>query len=95
MPCGGLDDGTGGTRLRLRSTCLRPGVKAAMSYDPNNPFARILRGELPCVKVAETGDVLAFMDLMPQANGHVLVVPKEAAAKIFDLSDAAGAACDV
>ncbi|MCG1019661.1 MULTISPECIES: HIT family protein [Burkholderiaceae] len=64
-----------------------------MTYDLNNPFARILRGELPCVKVAETGDVLAFMDLMPQADGHVLVVPKEAAAQIFDLSDAAGAAC--
>ncbi|MEJ2768726.1 HIT domain-containing protein [Mycetohabitans sp. B46] len=65
----------------MRSACLRPGVRAAMTYDLNNPFARILRGELPCVKIAETGDVLAFMDLMPQANGHVWVVPKEAAAE--------------
>lgn len=64
-----------------------------MSYDENNPFARILRGELPCIQVAETHAVLAFMDLMPQADGHVLVVPKEAAAEIFDLSDAATVAC--
>lgn len=64
-----------------------------MKYDESNPFARILRGELPCIKVAETDDTLAFMDLMPQADGHVLVVPKEAAAEIFDLSDAATVAC--
>ncbi|MEW6347019.1 MAG: HIT family protein [Paraburkholderia sp.] len=64
-----------------------------MKYDESNPFARILRGELPCIKVAETDDTLAFMDLMPQADGHVLVVPKEAAAEIFDLSDAATMAC--
>lgn len=59
-----------------------------MKYDESNPFARILRGELPCIKVAETDDTLAFMDLMPQADGHVLVVPKEAAAEIFDLQEA-------
>jgi histidine triad (HIT) family protein len=64
-----------------------------MQYDQSNPFARILRGELPCIKVAETDDTLAFMDLMPQADGHVLVVPKEAAAEIFELSDAATVAC--
>ncbi|RFU47375.1 HIT family protein [Paraburkholderia sp. DHOC27] len=60
-----------------------------MTYDDSNPFARILRGELPCIKVAETDTTLAFMDLMPQADGHVLVVPKESAAEIFELSDAA------
>jgi histidine triad (HIT) family protein len=60
-----------------------------MSYDDSNPFAKILRGELPCIKVAENDQALAFMDLMPQADGHLLVVPKEAVAEIFDLSDAA------
>ncbi|WP_233851867.1 HIT family protein [Paraburkholderia sp. HD33-4] len=60
-----------------------------MSYDDSNPFAKILRGELPCIKVAENDQALAFMDLMPQADGHLLVVPKEAVAEIFDLSDEA------
>jgi len=64
----------------------------AMSYDNNNPFARILRGELPCVKVAEDDATLAIMDLMPQADGHVLVIPKEPAAQIFQLSGDAAAA---
>ena len=64
-----------------------------MKYDETNPFARILRGELPCIKVAETHTTLAFMDLMPQADGHVLVVPKEAAVEIFELSDAASVEC--
>jgi histidine triad (HIT) family protein len=57
-----------------------------MSYDNNNPFAKILRGELSCVKVAEDDATLAIMDLMPQADGHVLVIPKEPAAQIFELS---------
>ncbi|UDG82627.1 HIT family protein [Candidatus Vallotia cooleyia] len=64
-----------------------------MRYDSNNPFARILRGELPCVKVSETSSVLAFMDMMPEIDGHVLVVPKEAVSEIFDLPDEVGAAC--
>jgi histidine triad (HIT) family protein len=59
-----------------------------MTYDANNPFARILRGELPCIKVAESDAALAFMDLMPQADGHLLVVPKEPVAEIFELSEA-------
>src|ERR1700742_3264054 len=63
--------------------------KETMAYHHHNPFAKILRGELPCIKVAETDTTLAFMDLMPQADGHVLVVPKESAAEIFELSDAA------
>jgi histidine triad (HIT) family protein len=62
-----------------------------MSYDPDNVFARILRGELPCVKVYEDEHTLAFMDLMPQADGHTLVIPKEPAEGILDLS-AEGAA---
>ncbi len=57
-----------------------------MPYDPNNVFAKILRGELPCVKVYEDDHTLAFMDIMPQTPGHVVVVPKEAAADMMDLS---------
>jgi len=64
-----------------------------MRYDPNNPFARILRGELPCVKVFEDEHTLAIMDIMPQAEGHVLVLPKEPAAELFALSDETAAAC--
>jgi histidine triad (HIT) family protein len=57
-----------------------------MAYDKNNIFARILRGEIPCVKVCEDARTLAFMDVMPEADGHVLVVPKEDAENILDLS---------
>ncbi|RZA36484.1 MAG: HIT domain-containing protein [Lysobacteraceae bacterium] len=64
-----------------------------MEYDPNNPFARILRGELPCIKVYEDEHTLAIMDIMPQAAGHVLVMPKEPAVELFGLSDASAAAC--
>lgn len=49
-----------------------------MSYDTNNIFARILRGEIPCRKVYEDGHVLAFHDIHPQAPVHVLVIPKGA-----------------
>jgi histidine triad (HIT) family protein len=57
-----------------------------MPYDPNNIFAKILRGEVPSVKVFEDERTYAFMDVMPQADGHVLVIPKEAAENIFELS---------
>jgi len=57
-----------------------------MAYDGNNIFAKILRGEIPCVKVFEDARTLAFMDVMPEAEGHVLVVPKEDAQDILDLS---------
>jgi len=57
-----------------------------MPYDQNNIFAKILRGEIPCVKVYEDARTLAFMDVMPEAEGHVLVVPKEPAENILDLS---------
>jgi len=57
-----------------------------MAYDNGNIFAKILRGEIPCVKVFEDASTLAFMDVMPEADGHVLVVPKEPAQDIFDLS---------
>ncbi len=45
-------------------------------YDPNNIFARIIRGEAPCAKVFEDGEVFSFMDAFPQARGHTLVVSK-------------------
>jgi len=50
-------------------------------YDPNNIFAKILRGEAPSVKVFEDDHVLAFMDVFPQAKGHVLVIPKHSQAR--------------
>ncbi len=55
------------------------------AYDPNNIFARILRGEIPCEKVYEDENTLAFMDVMPRADGHVLVLPKHAARNLFDI----------
>jgi histidine triad (HIT) family protein len=55
-------------------------------YDPNNVFAKILRGELPCHRVYEDDQTLAFMDIMPRADGHVLVIPKEPARTILDIS---------
>lgn len=63
-----------------------------MAYDPNNIFAKILRGEIPSVKVFEDAHTLAFMDIMPQADGHTLVIPKEPAENIFDLSPEGAAA---
>ena len=62
-----------------------------MSYDDQNIFARILRGELPAIKVYEDDQVLAFMDIMPQAEGHTLVIPKLPAVTLLDLTpEAAG-----
>ena len=58
---------------------------AAMAYDNGNVFARILRGEIPAHKVHEDAHTLAFMDVMPQADGHVLVIPKAAAENIFEV----------
>jgi histidine triad (HIT) family protein len=55
------------------------------TYDPNNIFARILRGEAPCVKVYEDAVALAFMDVMPRAEGHTLVIPKVPARTLFDI----------
>jgi histidine triad (HIT) family protein len=55
------------------------------SYDPNNIFAKILRGELPCYKVYEDDKALAFLDIMPRAPGHTLVLPKAPARNILDV----------
>jgi histidine triad (HIT) family protein len=63
-----------------------------MAYDPNNVFAKIARGEAPAFKVYEDDHTVAFMDIMPQAEGHTLVIPKEGGETIFDISDASAAA---
>jgi histidine triad (HIT) family protein len=56
------------------------------NYDPNNIFAKILRGELPSYKVFEDDKVFAFLDIMPRAPGHTLVVPKKPARTIIDIT---------
>ena len=55
-----------------------------MSYDKNNIFAKILRGELPAVKVHEDAQTLTFMDLFPQSRGHTLVIPKVECTMLLD-----------
>ena len=55
------------------------------AYDQNNIFAKILRGELPCYKVYEDDKALAFLDIMPRAPGHTLVLPKAPARNILDV----------
>ncbi|MBK5571290.1 HIT family protein [Ensifer sp. 2YAB10] len=59
-----------------------------MSYDDNNIFAKILRGEIPSHRVYEDDATIAFMDVMPQAEGHLLVVPKAPSRNLLD-ADAA------
>lgn len=59
-----------------------------MSYDPNNIFAKILRGEIPCHKVYEDADAIVFMDVMPQTSGHTLVVPKRPSRNLLDADPA-------
>jgi histidine triad (HIT) family protein len=56
------------------------------SYDPNNVFAKILRGELPAYKVYEDDKAFAFLDIMPRAPGHTLVIPKAPARTILDIA---------
>ncbi len=56
------------------------------AYDPSNIFAKILRGALPCESVYEDDASLAFMDIMPRADGHVLVIPKTPARNILDIA---------
>src|SRR6201995_3945399 len=57
------------------------------AYDPNNIFAKILRGELPCYKVYEDDHVVGFLDIMPRSPGHTLVIPKAPARNILDISE--------
>lgn len=56
-----------------------------MNYDPNNVFAKILRGELPAHKVYEDQNTFAFLDIMPRAPGHTLVIPKATVRTILDI----------
>jgi histidine triad (HIT) family protein len=55
------------------------------SYDANNIFAKILRGDMPCHKVYEDERAFAFLDIMPRAPGHTLVIPKASARNILDV----------
>jgi histidine triad (HIT) family protein len=63
-----------------------------MAYDTGNVFARILRGEIPAHKVHEDAHTLAFMDVMPLADGHTLVIPKAEAESILEVPPEALAA---
>ena len=65
---------------------------ADAQYDPDNIFAKILRGEIPCHRVYEDADTLAFMDVMPQGEGHTLVIPKAPSRGLLDADPAALAA---
>ena len=56
------------------------------AYDTNNIFAKIIRGEMPCYKVYENDKVIAFLDIMPRAPGHTLVLPKAPARNILDIA---------
>ncbi len=62
-----------------------------MAYDPQNVFAKILRGEIPCSKVYEDEHVLAFDDIAPQAPVHTLVIPKGPYASVSEMSSDAPA----
>ena len=57
------------------------------TYDTNNIFAKILRSEIPCFKVYENDHVLAFLDIMPRAPGHTLVIPKAPARNLLDITE--------
>lgn len=57
-------------------------------YDANNIFGKILRGEIPCHRVYEDADTLAFMDVMPQSPGHLLVIPKTPSRNLLDADPA-------
>src|SRR5215467_2356574 len=74
---------------RTSSACNRglpKGEDKKPNYDQSNIFAKILRGEIPCHKVYEDAKALAFLDIMPRAPGHTLVIPKAAARNILDVA---------
>ena len=64
-----------------------------MSYDPENIFAKILRGEIPSEKLYEDEDTYVFMDIMPRADGHCLVIPKTPCRNMLDASPEQLTAC--
>ena len=57
-----------------------------MAYDDSNIFAKMLRGEIPCHKLYEDEDTLAFLDIMSRSEGHALVITKEKVRDLFDVS---------
>ncbi len=57
-----------------------------MAYDPDNIFAKMLKGEIPCHKIYEDENTLAFLDIMPRSEGHTLVIPKAGTENLFDVS---------
>ncbi len=61
---------------------------SGIAYDDGNIFAKILRGEIPCHRVYEDADTLAFMDVMPQAPGHLLVIPQKPSRNMLDADPA-------
>ena len=67
-------------------------IKLDDTYNENNIFAKMLRGEMPNITLYEDDKTLAFMDIMPQAVGHSLVIPKEPAVTFLDLSEESAAA---
>jgi histidine triad (HIT) family protein len=62
-------------------------VDLMTAYDDQNIFAKILRGEIPSLKVFEDGRTFAFLDIMPRSPGHTLVIPKAAARGILDIAE--------
>ena len=58
------------------------------AYDPDNIFAKILKGEIPCHRLYEDEDTLAFLDIMPRTEGHALVITKEPAPDLFGITPA-------
>lgn len=68
-------------------------ITFATTYDPENIFGKILRGDAPAIKLYEDDATMAMMDIMPQSPGHVLILPKEPAVTLLELSDEAAAAC--
>ena len=57
-------------------------------YDPDNIFAKILRGDIPCAKIFENETVLSFMDAFPQSRGHCLVIPKAPSRNLLEIAPA-------
>src|SRR5690348_11497338 len=74
--------------MRCARSWTRSPKRGSDMYDESNVFAKIIRGELPAFKVFEDARHLAFMDAMPQSEGHTLVVPKAQARNFFDIEPA-------
>jgi histidine triad (HIT) family protein len=72
-------------RRRIRKHELEADMTA---YDPDNIFTKIIKGEIPCHKIYEDDDTLAFMDIMPQSQGHALVIPKTGSRNLLDADPA-------